>query len=227
MNTPSGSGSEATNSPTLVARLRAPIERYSAWARSHQRSEAVDKRWSAACVMPCRSSRTSCRCASVGPIRGSRTSSLVPIDELAWSIGKTVDCMIGLVSSRTCSVQRGASRWQPFLDRYLASCRDDPGSCRAAAGYLALFPVFWFRVLLAEGLRRAESHTLDGWLVNDLDPNLRGGAKFARARLTGHGPDCSADRHPQRHLLLVFETSRPRSGSFTTAAVQRDSPRQV
>ena len=52
MNTPSGSGSEATNSPTLVARLRAPIERYSAWARSHQRSEAVDKRWSAACVTP-------------------------------------------------------------------------------------------------------------------------------------------------------------------------------
>ena len=28
----------------------------------------------------------------VGPIRGSRTSSLFPMDELAWSIGKTVDC---------------------------------------------------------------------------------------------------------------------------------------
>jgi hypothetical protein len=40
-------------------------------------------------------------------------------------------------------------------------------------GYRALFPVFWFGVLLAEGLRRAESHTLDGWLVHDLDPNLR------------------------------------------------------
>ncbi len=34
---------EATNSPTLVARLRAPIERYTAWARSHQRSEAADR----------------------------------------------------------------------------------------------------------------------------------------------------------------------------------------
>jgi hypothetical protein len=40
-------------------------------------------------------------------------------------------------------------------------------------GRWALCPAFWFGVLLAEGLRRAESHTLDGWLVNDLDPNLQ------------------------------------------------------
>src|SRR5437762_13486494 len=106
MNTPSGSGSEATNSPTLVARLRAPIERYSAWARGHQRSEAVDQRCSAACryalplipdVVPLRFCRSDPRFANV-IARAHR--------QVGWSIGKTVDCMIGLVSSRTCSVQR-------------------------------------------------------------------------------------------------------------------------
>jgi hypothetical protein len=108
----------------------------------------------------CRLSRRWCRCASVGPIRGSRTSSLVAIDELAWSIEKTVDCMIRLVSSRTCSVQRGGSSFS------IASRReDDPGFGERLRGYLALFPVFWFGVLLAEGLRHAVSHTLDGWLV--------------------------------------------------------------
>ncbi len=68
----------------------------------------------------------------------------------------------------------GPEGWQPFPDRYLASCRDDPRFGERLRGYLALFPVFWLGVLLAEGLRRAESHTLDGWLVNNLDPNLRG-----------------------------------------------------
>jgi hypothetical protein len=53
----------------------------------------------------------------------------------------------------------GPEGWQPFLDRYLPTCRDDPGFGEWLRGYLALFPVFWLGVLLAEGLRRAESHT--------------------------------------------------------------------
>jgi hypothetical protein len=55
----------------------------------------------------------------------------------------------------------------------LPSCRDDPGFGERLRGYLALFPVFSLGVLLAGGLRRAESHTIDGWVANDLDPNQR------------------------------------------------------
>jgi ketosteroid isomerase-like protein len=40
-------------------------------------------------------------------------------------------------------------------------------------GYVALFPVFWLGILLEDGLRRAETGALQGWLVNELDPNLR------------------------------------------------------
>jgi len=66
-----------------------------------------------------------------------------------------------------------AEGWQPFLDRYLPSRSADPGFGERLRGYLALFPVFWLGVLLTEGLRRAASGALHGWLINDLEPNQR------------------------------------------------------
>ena len=62
---------------------------------------------------------------------------------------------------------------QPFLDRYLPGRSADTGFGERVRGYLALFPVFWLGVLLTEGLRRAASGTLQGWLINDLEPNQR------------------------------------------------------
>lgn len=67
----------------------------------------------------------------------------------------------------------GADGWRPFLDRYLPSRGADTGFGDRWRGYLALFPVFWLGLLLSEGMRRVESGTLDGWLVNNLDPDLR------------------------------------------------------
>jgi hypothetical protein len=66
-----------------------------------------------------------------------------------------------------------AEGWQPFLDRYLPSRSADTGFGERLRGYLALFPVFWLGVLLTEGLRRAAGGTLQGWLINDLEPNQR------------------------------------------------------
>jgi hypothetical protein len=44
--------------------------------------------------------------------------------------------------------------WQPFLSVYTAGRRDDPDFERRQQGYLALFPVFWLGILLADGVRR-------------------------------------------------------------------------
>jgi aminoglycoside phosphotransferase (APT) family kinase protein len=63
--------------------------------------------------------------------------------------------------------------WQPFLDRYVRCRSADRGFGERLRGYLALFPVFWLGVLLSEGLRRAASGALEGWLVNDIEPNQR------------------------------------------------------
>jgi hypothetical protein len=63
--------------------------------------------------------------------------------------------------------------WQPFLDGYLPSRGADAGFAERLRGYMALFPVFWLGVLLADGLRRTKAGTLDGWLINDLRPNQR------------------------------------------------------
>ena len=66
-----------------------------------------------------------------------------------------------------------AEGWQPFLDHYLPSRSADTGFGERLRGYLALFPVFWLGVLLTEGMRRSASGALQGWLVNDLEPNQR------------------------------------------------------
>jgi hypothetical protein len=62
---------------------------------------------------------------------------------------------------------------RPFLNRYLPSRSADAGFGERLRGYVALFPVFWLGILLGDGLRRAETGALQGWLVNELDPNLR------------------------------------------------------
>jgi hypothetical protein len=70
------------NSPTLVALLRAPIERYDAWAA--QRGMTRDawlrvrarRRSNVHWLTVCRSSEQRRQCASVGRMRGSRMSSL-------------------------------------------------------------------------------------------------------------------------------------------------------
>ena len=70
---------------------------------------------------------------------------------------------------------------QVFLDRYLPSRRADPGLARRLNLYLALFPLFWLSLLLAEGMQRTEHGTLDDWLVNEMAPNERLRRYLARA----------------------------------------------
>jgi hypothetical protein len=50
----------------------------------------------------------------------------------------------------------GPEGWRPFLDRYLPSRAADAGFGERLHGYLALFPVWWLGLLLAEGMRREE-----------------------------------------------------------------------
>ncbi len=80
---------------------------------------------------------------------------------------------------------------QAFLDRYLPSRRDDPNLEQRLHGYLALFPIFWLGLILREGLHRARSGTLDGWLVNDMPPNQRLRRYLARSQ-AGPRADFSA-----------------------------------
>ena len=72
--------------------------------------------------------------------------------------------------------------WQSFLSLYVESRRDDPEFDRRLHGYLALFPIFWLGILLADGMRRIVDGTVDTWLINEMEPNTRLRRYLARAQ---------------------------------------------
>jgi hypothetical protein len=81
--------------------------------------------------------------------------------------------------------------WEPFLSVYATSRRTDTGFEGRLQGYLAVFPVFWLGVLLADALRRTVEDNFDGWLINEMEPNLRLRRYLARA-LTWPDPDVNS-----------------------------------
>jgi len=73
--------------------------------------------------------------------------------------------------------------WLACLEPYLAVMTPrDPLLPRRIELYLAIDPLFWLSVLVVqEGLRRAESGTLEGWTINGLPANERLRRYLARA----------------------------------------------
>ena len=75
------------------------------------------------------------------------------------------------------------AEWQAFLEPYLAVMTPkDPLLRRRIELYGAIDSVFWLSVLVfQEGLRRAETGGLDGWMINGLPANVRLRRYLARA----------------------------------------------
>jgi hypothetical protein len=72
--------------------------------------------------------------------------------------------------------------WQPFLSVYVESRRDDTDFERRLRGYLAIFPVFWLGILLADGMRRTADGDFGNWMINEMEPNARLRRYLARAQ---------------------------------------------
>jgi hypothetical protein len=72
--------------------------------------------------------------------------------------------------------------WQPLIQMYIAARQTvDPGIAERMHVYLAIFPLFWLSVLLPIGVQHAESGTLSGWRVNEMEPQVRLRRLLARA----------------------------------------------
>jgi aminoglycoside phosphotransferase (APT) family kinase protein len=176
---------QARNSPTLVERLRAPIESYAAWA---DRSGDTARR---AAARACRKALERGLADGLPLIPAMAPLCFCRSDARFANVIARPEGRVGLVDWEDSGLRDPAREladllhhpnqedlltpdaWRAFLDIYLPSRGADAGFGERLRGYLALFPVFWLGVLLAEGMRRAESRTLDGWLINELDPNLR------------------------------------------------------
>ena len=72
--------------------------------------------------------------------------------------------------------------WQPFLSVYMSGRRDDPDFEVRLQAYLALFPVFWLGILLADAMRRTAAGELEIWMINEMEPNTRLRRYLARAQ---------------------------------------------
>lgn len=72
--------------------------------------------------------------------------------------------------------------WQPFLSAYIVGRGDDPDFELRLKGYLAIFPVFWLGILLADGTRRIADGTFEKWMINEMEPNTRLRRYLARAK---------------------------------------------
>ncbi|MDQ6670134.1 MAG: aminoglycoside phosphotransferase family protein [Chloroflexota bacterium] len=175
---------QAQHRPTLVARLSAPIERYASWAASR---DATRRKAADVCVKALERGLADglTLIPEVAPLSFCRS------DPRFANIIARPDGRIGLVDWEDSGLRDPAREladlmhhpnqedlldsegWRPFLDRYLPTRTVDHSFGERLRGYLALFPVFWLGMLLAEGMDRVESARLEGWLVNDLDPNLR------------------------------------------------------
>ena len=167
-----------------VAHLRAPIERYAAWASS---GDAAQRKAADVCVIvlergladglplipdvaPLSFCRSDARFANV---IGRPDGRLGLVDWEDSGLRDPARELADLLHHPNQEDLLDAEGWRPFLDCYLPSRGADTGFDERLRGYLALFPVFWLGLLLSEGMRRLERRTLAGWLVNGLDPNLR------------------------------------------------------
>jgi hypothetical protein len=175
---------QARNAPNLVGRLRAPIERYVAWAagRNAARRMAAD-----ACLQALERGLADGLplIPDVAPLCFCRSDA-----RFAYVIGRP-DGRVGLVDWEDSGLRDpareladlllhpnqedllGAAQWQPFLERYMPRRATDPGFAERLRGYLALFPLFWLGVLLTDGLQRVAHGALETRRINDMVPNDR------------------------------------------------------
>ena len=64
--------------------------------------------------------------------------------------------------------------WQAFLEPYLAEQRRlDAEIEKRLHYYNAAFPLFWLSGLMSLGLRLWETGRLEGWVINEMNPNER------------------------------------------------------
>jgi aminoglycoside phosphotransferase (APT) family kinase protein len=168
----------------IVQRIRAPIEAYAAWvARAGHAQQTAARlaqcaleRFAEAGAELELMERTLCFCrldTRFANVIGRPDGRLGLID---WEDSGLRDPARELADLFTHPNQEDlldASARQVFLDQYLPSRRADPGLADRLHRYLPLFSLSWLSLLLAEGMRRAEQGTLDGWLVNEMPPNER------------------------------------------------------
>jgi Ser/Thr protein kinase RdoA (MazF antagonist) len=98
-------------------------------------------------------------------------------------LGDPARDVVGLLSHPDQEDLLSPREWQAFLEPYLAAMTPkDPLLPRRIELYGAIDPVFWLSLLtFQEGLRRAESGELGGWMINGLPANVRLRRYLARA----------------------------------------------
>jgi aminoglycoside phosphotransferase (APT) family kinase protein len=175
----------ARNSPIRVARWRAPIERYAAWAA--QTGDGARLNAARVCMQALERGLADalplipeeapvCFCRSDARFANVIARPDGRVGLVDWEDSGLRDPALEVADVLHHPNQEDlldAQGWQPFLDRYLPSRSADAGFSERVRGYTALFPVFWVGVLLPEGMRRAASGALAGWLINDLEANQR------------------------------------------------------
>ena len=201
---------QARNSPTVITRLRAPIERYAAWAA--QRGDGAHSEAARVCVQALE------RGLAVGlPI----IPEVAPLcfcrsDARFANVIDRPDGRVGLVDWEDSGLRDPAREladllhhpnqedlfdaegWQPFLDRYLPSRSADAGLTSDCAATWLSFRCFG--VLLTEGLRRVASvmHALPCAPSDRGTTCSRPGGRSSRARSRTAVPRARAQQTASR-----------------------------
>lgn len=178
----------------VVAGLRKPMEAYARWA---DRSSAQSRAAAGLCLEALE------RCvAAAAPLTATNTPRLCfcRSDPRFANVIARPDGRIGLVDWEDCGLRDPArevadllmhpnqedlldfAAWQPFLSEYMKGRRDDPDFELRLKAYLALFPVFWLGILLANGLGRIARGEFGTWMINEMEPNTRLRRYLARAQ---------------------------------------------
>jgi aminoglycoside phosphotransferase (APT) family kinase protein len=168
----------------VAQRIRGPIEAYGEWVARAGKAQQTAARWCQRAVQ--RSFAVGAELESLkAPLRWCRSDTRFAnviarpdgrLGLIDWEDSGLRDPARELADLFTHPNQEDlldASARQVFLDRYLPSRRGDAGLADRLQRYLALFPLFWLSLLLAEGMQRTAQGTLGAWLVNEMPPNDR------------------------------------------------------
>jgi thiamine kinase-like enzyme/shikimate kinase len=185
---------QATPWRDIEARLRAPIEAYA--RRADRRSsqfrdaarlslEALDRSLAAAAQLIPIDTPPLCFCRSDARFANVIARPDSRLGLVDWEDGGLRDPAREVADLLMHPNQEDLldwEAWQPFLSVYTESRQDDPDFEWRLQGYLAVFPVFWLGILLADGMRRIGDGNFDTWLINDMEPNTRLRRYLARTR---------------------------------------------
>ena len=178
----------------IVAGLRAPLEAYALWAdrgAPRQREaarlclKALDRSLAAASGLMRIDTPPLCFCRSDARFANVIARSHGRLGLVDWEDSGLRDPAREVADLLLHPNQEDLldwQAWQPFLSVYRHSRRDDPGFERRLQACLAIFPVFWLGILLADGMRRIANGTLESWMINEMEPNARLRRYLARAQ---------------------------------------------